>query len=59
MGKEVKIQLIGANIDGDAFGIVEITGVKEPAGNTSESKGTLGITEIEVYEQPDLEAMNR
>ncbi|WP_187263856.1 glycoside hydrolase family 2 protein [Pontibacter beigongshangensis] len=49
-GKNVMIKLIGANTDGDAFGFIEITGVKEPAGNTTEAKGALGINEIEFYE---------
>ncbi|WP_181306064.1 sugar-binding domain-containing protein [Rufibacter sp. XAAS-G3-1] len=56
VGKNVKIQLTGTNIDGDAFGFVEITGVKEPAGTTSKAKGTLGIVEIEIYEKPKLSA---
>lgn len=51
VGKEIVVKLIGANIDGDAFGFVEITGKKEPAGSTSTTKGTLGIVEIEVYEK--------
>ncbi|TXK44299.1 DUF4982 domain-containing protein, partial [Pontibacter qinzhouensis] len=49
-GKQLVIRLTGANIDGDAFGIVEITGQIEPSGEGSTAKGTLGITEIEVYE---------
>ncbi|MFT2009948.1 glycoside hydrolase family 2 protein [Pontibacter sp. 13R65] len=52
-GKNVTIKLIGANIDGDAFGFLEITGAKEPAGNTTEAKGALGINEIEFYEKPE------
>ncbi|TXK28603.1 glycoside hydrolase family 2 protein [Pontibacter qinzhouensis] len=52
-GKNVMIKLIGPNIDGDAFGFLEITGVKEPAGNTTDAKGALGINEIEFYEKPE------
>ncbi len=51
-GKTVLIKLIGANIDGDAFGIIEITGKKEPAGVAKEEKGTLALVEIEFYEKP-------
>jgi len=50
-GKHVLIKLNGANIDGDAFGIVEITGKKEPAGETKEEKGSLSLVEIEFYEK--------
>ncbi|UCS91646.1 DUF4982 domain-containing protein [Echinicola marina] len=49
-GKKVLIKLIGANIDGDAFGIVEITGKVEPSGEEKKSKGSLNIVEIEFYE---------
>ncbi|GGF38179.1 glycoside hydrolase family 2 protein [Echinicola rosea] len=49
-GKKVLIKLIGANIDGDAFGIVEITGKVEPSGDEKKSKGELDIVEIEFYE---------
>ncbi|WP_114780759.1 glycoside hydrolase family 2 protein [Botryobacter ruber] len=60
-GRKLSIRLTGANIDGDAFGFVEITGVKEPAGESTTAKGTLGITEIEVYEKAEnqSEAMKR
>lgn len=51
-GKKVLVKLIGANIDGDAFDIVEITGKKEPAGDgASEAKGSLDLREIEFYEE--------
>ena len=50
-GKNVLIKLNGANIDGDAFGIVEITGKKEPAGVAQEEKGALSLIEIEFYEK--------
>lgn len=49
--KKVLIKLIGANIDGDAFGIVEITGKIEPSGAEKKSKGELDIVEIEFYER--------
>lgn len=49
-GSTLRIQLIGANIEEDAYDIVEITGKKEPAGDRS-GKGTLSIIEVEVYEK--------
>ncbi len=52
-GKNVLVKLIGANIDEDAFGIIEITGKKEPAGDEKGAKGSLNIVEIEFYEDAD------
>ncbi|TXK44301.1 glycoside hydrolase family 2 protein [Pontibacter qinzhouensis] len=52
-GKKLTVRLIDANIDGDTFGFVEITGIKEPAGESTTEKGSLGITEIEVYEKAE------
>ncbi|QDH81525.1 glycoside hydrolase family 2 protein [Echinicola soli] len=52
-GKKVLIKLIGANIDGDAFGIVEITGKIEPSGEEKKTKGSLDIVEIEFYEKAE------
>lgn len=49
-GSKVLIKLIGANIDEDAFDIVEITGKKEPAGDNTNAKGSLNLREIEFYE---------
>ena len=55
-GRFVKIQLVGLNKDGDAFGkIIEITGAKEldlyRDPNALNAKGQLRIVEVEVYEK--------
>ncbi|MDN3669508.1 DUF4982 domain-containing protein [Echinicola jeungdonensis] len=52
-GKNVLVKLIGANIDEDAFGIIEITGKKEPAGDEKGAEGSLNIVEIEFYEDAE------
>ena len=50
-GKTLKIQLIGAGTNEDAYDIVEITGKKEPAGDgKGRSNGQISILEIEIYE---------
>ncbi|MFD2033429.1 DUF4982 domain-containing protein [Belliella marina] len=50
-GKTLKVQLIGAGTNEDAYDIVEITGQKEPAGDgNGRSNGQISILEIEIYE---------
>ncbi|WP_229369713.1 glycoside hydrolase family 2 protein [Fibrivirga algicola] len=51
-GKVVRLELIGASTSRDAFGIVEITGQKDPAAGQNERTATLGIVEAEIYEKP-------
>lgn len=50
-GRSLKIELIGASQDNDAFNIVEVTGQKDQSTtDTRDAKGTLSIVEAEIYE---------
>lgn len=50
LGKTLRVELVGAATEGDAFGqIIEVTGQKELAAPTTNPSGTLNITEMEIY----------
>lgn len=51
-GKSLTLQLIGAGQERDGFGLVEVTGKKDEAGQASadpNAKGTLKVVELEIY----------
>ena len=55
-GQSLTVELIGAGTDKDAFDIVEVTGKRDAAGQSStdpNAKGTLEIVELEIYYQND------
>jgi hypothetical protein len=49
-GKTVRIELVGAIDDKDAFGMVEVTGKKLPDPAVSAVRGALELIEAEIYE---------
>jgi hypothetical protein len=49
-GKTVRIELVGAIDDKDAFGMVEVAGQKPEDPANSGARGALEITEAEIYE---------
>ena len=48
-GKSVRIELVGAIEEKDAFGLVEVTGQKLADATASNKPGTLEIIEAEIY----------
>lgn len=51
-GKSLTLQMIGAGQDRDGFGLVEVTGKKDEAGQASadpNARGTLKVVELEIY----------
>jgi beta-galactosidase len=56
LGKSLRVQLVGAIDDHDAFGLVEVAGKTLKDKAASGSKGSLEIIEAEIYESPPLVA---
>lgn len=49
VAKRVRVELTGSTEDGDAFGLVEVTGKKLPDASSGDSSKLLEIVEMEVY----------
>ncbi|HYX06293.1 MAG TPA: beta-galactosidase, partial [Bacteroidales bacterium] len=60
-GKKVRIELIGAASDNDAFKFRELSGKEDRAGldDNKDRKGTLSIVEVEFYEPVANSAVNK
>jgi beta-galactosidase len=54
-GRSLTVQLVAANTNKDAFGLVEVNGHKDDDGTVGpdpQGKSILGINEIEIYQHP-------